>query len=397
MRIPMKNCWHNARRIARCAVIAAWLAGCAGRMPETGAPPIAETVPAPPGATATMPLAPAAPLAPADARALIEASLPRGVADRAGWSADITAAFTALGIAANRETLCAVIAVTAQESGFEVDPPVAHLGAIAWKEIDKRAEHAGVPPAIVHGVLQLPSPTGVTYAERIDRAHTEKELSDIFEDFTGSVPLGRSLFASWNPIRTRGPMQVSVTFAEAFAKQRPYPYPVKVSIADELFTRRGSLYFGSAHLLDYPAGYERYLYRFADYNAGQYASRNAAFQSALARVSGLPVKTDGALLAHEDAAAGAGSTESAARSIAQRLHLNEAAIHDALEQGKSARLERTELYLRVFALGDARAGRRLPRALVPHIKLVGPKLTRTLSTEWYAQRVDERFRQCVAR
>ena len=61
------------------------------------------------------------------------------------------------------------------------------------------------------------------------------------------MPLGRSLFASWNPIRTRGPMQVNVAFAEQFASERPYPYPVKVSIADEVFTRRGSVYFGTAH------------------------------------------------------------------------------------------------------------------------------------------------------
>jgi hypothetical protein len=203
------------------------------------------------------PTPPPAAISPVQGRALIDRSLPPNVQDRAGWTADIYAAFTVLAIEPNHENICAVVAVTEQESGFHVDPVVANLGPIAWGEIDKRAEHAGVPPMVVHSVLKIKSSTGRSYSDRIDNAKTEKELSDIFEDFTGSVPLGRSLFASWNPIRTRGPMQVNVAFAEQFAAEKSYPYPVKVSIADEVFTRRGSVYFGTAHLLAYPAGYDR--------------------------------------------------------------------------------------------------------------------------------------------
>src|SRR5277367_5866412 len=260
------------------------------------------------------PATPPAPISPLQGRALIERSLPPNVADRPGWTTDLYAAFMVLAIKPSHENICAVVAVTEQESGFHVDQVVANLGPIAWREIDKRAAHAGVPQTIVHSVLQLKSSTGQSYSDRIDNAKTEKELSDIFEDFTGSVPLGRSLFASWNPIRTRGPMQVNVAFAEQFATEKSYPYPVKVSIADEVFTRRGSVYFGTAHLLAYPAPYDRYLYRFADFNAGQYSSRNAAFQSALSLASGIPLDPDGALLSHDSDAKGPGSTELAARS-----------------------------------------------------------------------------------
>src|SRR6202020_2639289 len=198
----------------------------------------------------------------------------------------------------SRDNICAVIAVIEQESGFHVDTVVPDLPAIAWREIDSRAERAGVPRVLVHSALQLTSSTGRSYSDRIDGARTERDLSDIFEDFIAAVPMGRTLFAERNPIRTRGPMQVNIAFAEQYAAAKPYPYPVKVSIADEVFTRRGSLYFGTAHLLAYPAPYDAYLYRFADFNAGQYASRNAAFQSAVSSASGIPLTPDGALLPH---------------------------------------------------------------------------------------------------
>ena len=359
------------KRLVRPAIAivgsAALLAGCAGERPAASDP----------GA----------------ARALIERSLPGAVADRSGWVGDIDAAFSALKIPVSRDNVCAVIAVTQQESGFRVDPVIPNLGSIARAEIDRRAEGVHIPLTLMHGVLELKSSSGETYAERIDHARTEKDLSDIYEDFTASVPLGRTLLAGWNPIRTRGPMQVNVAFAQQFSALQPYPYPVKVSIDDELFTRRGSLYFGTAHLLAYTAPYDSYLYRFADFNAGQYSSRNAAFQNALSRASGLTVTADGALLPHEGGATG--STELAARALDARMNLGTDAIHAALERGRSADFEQTALYRAVFELAEKRQGRALPRAVLPRIKLKGPKISRELTTEWYARRVDGRFRACL--
>jgi hypothetical protein len=149
-------------------------------------------------------------------------------------------------------------------------------------------------------------------------------------------------------------------------------------------------------LLDYQAPYDRYLYRFADFNAGQYASRNAAFQRAVSAASGVPLDADGALLPH-GGGGGAGHTELAVRTLSGRLHLDEAAIHAALEQGKTEEFERTRLYQAVFTLAAQAAGRPLPRAVVPQIRLEGPKISRNLTTDWYARRVDERFRRCLAR
>ena len=253
-------------------------------------------------------------------RAQIVSLLPANTADRAGWAVDIYAAFAALGIAPSPPNICAVLAVTEQESTFRADPAVPKLAQIAWDEIDRRAERLGVPRLAVRVALQISSPNGKSYSERIDAVTTEKELSQIFEDFIGMVPMGERLFASRNPVRTGGPMQVSIAFAEQQAQARSYPYGAAGSIRHEVFTRRGGLYFGIAHLLDYPAAYDKHLYRFADFNAGRYASRNAAFQSAVSLASGIPLDLDGDLVRHgDDDEAKPGGTELAVRAIGQQL------------------------------------------------------------------------------
>lgn len=335
---------------------------------------------------------------PADARALIAQSLPPSATDRAGWAADIYAALSVLGAPADAANACAVIAVAEQESSLQADPPVPGLARIAREEIDRRADAAGVPRLLVSAALALNSSTGRSYAERLDNVRTEKGLSEIFEDFIGMVPLGQRLFGAYNPVRTGGPMQVSIAFAEAHAKARPYPYPMAGSVRHEVFTRRGGVYFGAAHLLDYAAPYDRLLYRFADFNAGHYASRNAAFQQALSTASGVPLELDGDLVRFDNAdAARPGATELAARTLRAKLDLSDAQIRRALEQGTEARFETSTLYRRVFALAEALERRPLPRAAMPRIALKSPKIRRPLTTEWFANRVDERWRRCVAR
>ncbi len=220
-----------------------------------------------------------------EARALVSRLLPDAVPDRAGWSTDIYAAIAVLEIAPTVENFCAVIAVTEQESGFRVDPPVPGLSAIAWKEIDRQRASAGIPKLVLDAALALPSSNGRSYAERLDAVKTELQLSDLFDDFIGRVPLGKTFLAERNPVRTGGPMQVGIAFAQAQTEGRGYPYPVAGTIRREVFTRRGGMYFGIAHLLDYPASYDRPLYRFADFNAGRYASRNAAFQHAVTQAT----------------------------------------------------------------------------------------------------------------
>jgi len=331
---------------------------------------------------------------PTQAKEAVLKVLPPRLDDRAGWAADVYASLAALELPSTPDNLCAVLAVTEQESSFRADPAVPGLAKMAWQEIDRRAEAAGVPRFAVHAALKLGSPGGRSYAERIDAATTERQLSEIFEDFIGLVPMGKTFFASRNPVRTGGPMQVSIAFAEAQTNQRAYPYPLNGSVRREVFTRRGGLYFGAAHLLAYAAPYDQMIYRFADFNAGQWASRNAGFQNALAVASGLPVTLDGDLLPRA-ANAPRGETERAALSLANRLGLSEAAIRRDLDQGEAAGFEHTALYDRVFAYAEKLDRRILPRAALPRIDLKSPKITRQLTTEWFARRVDERFRRCL--
>ncbi|MGZ9030031.1 MAG: DUF1615 domain-containing protein [Burkholderiaceae bacterium] len=339
-----------------------------------------------------------APIKPELVPARIMQLLPPTLPDRAGWSADVYAAFSTQGITPSFENLCAVLAVTEQESSYRADPSVPGLPEIAWREIDNRAERAGIPKFAVRAALQLSSPDGRAYNERIDAVKTERELSEIYEDFIGGVPMGMRLFARHNPVRTGGPMQVSVSFAETHASAHPYPFPIGGSIRREVFTRRGGMYFGIAHLLGYEAPYAEPLYRFADFNAGRYSSRNAAFQSVLSRLSGNALVLDGDLLPPGAQDGGApGETERAALSISQRLNLSQSSIRRDLERGDEAAFERTRLYERVFEQADQGAGRRVPRAVVPTITLKSPKFTRKLTTEWFARRVDERYRRCLAK
>ena len=337
------------------------------------------------------------PIDPDAARAHIVKLLPKGVDNRSGWAIDMFAAFEALEIRPTTENICASIAVTQQESTFQVDPQVAGLASIARKEIDSRAARYHIPKLMVNAALNLTSPNGKSYSERIAKAKTERELSEIFEDFIDIVPLGKRLFADLNPVRTGGPMQVGIAYAEAHYAANGYPYPVAVNVRREVFTRRGGMYFGIAHLLDYEAPYDDMLYRFADFNAGHYASRNAAFQHVLGQLAKTPLVLDGDLLLYGDRVNDPSKTELAIRSLGSRLDLNERQIRRDLELEKEPAFERSDLYERVYELAERSGAGKAPRATIPRIKLNSPKITRDLTTEWFAKRVNERYKQCMAR
>lgn len=351
------------------AVAALLLGGCASR---PGGPP---------------------PLSAEQARERIAALLPANVKDRQGWATDIQVALSTQDIEPSPQNICSVLAVTEQESTFQADPSVPGLARIARQEIDRRAARLHLPSALVDAALGLRSPDGKTYAARLAAARTEGQLSAIFDDFIGMVPLGQTLFGRFNPVHTGGPMQVSIAFAEQHADG--YPYAVDGTVRREVFSRRGGVYFGTLHLLGYPADYPEPLYRFADFNAGWYASRNAAFQSALSRLTGIDLALDGDLILHDSLDPSA--TERAVRSLGPRLGLGNPAIYKQLKSSVGPDFEDTQVYRRVFEMAEQTAGKQLPRAILPGITLQSPKITRNLTTAWFAQRVNERYQRCLRR
>ncbi|WP_417068987.1 DUF1615 family protein [Niveibacterium terrae] len=414
------------RRIGA-ALLPAVLAGCATQAPAPIAEPEPEAAPVSKPASPSYPPLPElpreitrtplppvpAPVAPRPAtprpapfpgeqeiRAAVLRRLPARIADRAGWAAEMQVAFSSLRIPPSNENLCSAMAVIEQESSWQGDPVVPGLGAIVWREMYEKAAHYAVPKFVVDLAMLKTSPNGVSYRKRVDSLRTEREMNRLYEDMVAELPDAARALGGKNPIKTGGPMQVSVDFAEALNRERPYPYAKRDTVRHEVFTRRGGLYYGIAMLLDYPAVYSSPRYRFADFNAGRYSSRNAAFQRALASLSARKIDPDGDLLRYDKAERPltvASDSEKALASLASRLGMSPAEIRRDLLLEKVSAFSQTPLWQKLFALADRQAGKAVPREAMPRIELKSPKIHRKLTTEWFADRVWGRYQACMSR
>ena len=382
------------KTLAALLLISAVLAGCSttggpvssgGLPPDLGKP--AEKAPEP------------APLTEREIRAMVSKLIPASVKDRNGWANDLQTSFTYLGFPHAPQVYCAAIAVIEQESSFQADPVVPGLPDIVWRELEQRGNKYGIPKLLISAAMIKNSPDGRSYNQRIAALKTEKQLNSLFEDMIAELPFGPRLLTDYNPVRTAGPMQVSVKFAEQHVAEKNYPYPITRTVRDEVFTRRGGLYFGSAILLDYPAPYDEIVYRFADFNAGRYASRNAAFQKALSVLNGKPLTQDGDLLRYKDGKAveTKSETENALLALAGKLQMNPDNIRRDLLLEKQSEFAESLVYKRLFNQAEKLAGKALPRQAMPKIDLKSPKITRQLTTEWFARRVESRYRNCLTR
>ncbi|HEY0708999.1 MAG TPA: DUF1615 family protein [Polyangia bacterium] len=338
------------------------------------------------------------------------------VPDREAWGQAVHDALAANQIPSTALPACAVLAVIAQESGFQADPVVPGLAKVVATRIDNlQAKLGPLGRPIFERVLAGRSPGNPrTFEQRLQTVRTERDLDLVFRDmlafYEGNYPatfealtMAGKLFDlgdihALNPITTAGPMQVSVRFAETVARQR---HADLTRVRDELYTRAGGVYYGTAALFAGAPSYPRYLFRFADYNAGPFASRNAAVQEQLTQLTGRRLTLDGDLLAYgKDGDPTDDVTQSMAALRAFRdthaPHLSDRRLRkDALLE-KTLALEGTETYRAIKSTYLAKLKRPPAYARLPDVVLDSPKLTRKLSTAWFARAVDRRFAKCLA-
>ena len=304
------------------------------------------------------------------------------------------------------------MAIVDQESNFKADPAVPNLPNDAKKALFERIQDklgdTGVDK-FKEMLQSKPTPTD-NFMSQIDKIKTEQDLDllyqkmfDYFRDhynlsiITGAASLfaGHDMKEYFNPIKTLGSMQVHVNFAFA----HPRKSSKTTDIRQEMYTQYGGMYYGINRLMGYKADYNKPIYRFADYNSGVYSSRNAAFQTTIGKLSEIPLDLDGDLLAYnkdQEALPARSDVEMQLSRLVREnnLGLSDSNIRSDLLKEKNQDFEDTETYKKVNALYLAKFKKAPPYAAMPHVQISGPKLSRDYDTNWYASRVDGRYRRC---
>lgn len=350
-------------------------------------------------------------------RRLISLAQPN-LKDAGGWAGDILWALEISGLSRSAENVCALIATIDQESNFKANPPVEGLGRRAIAALKAKLDGTGLNALVLRTLFAADPSIKQRLLDRLRAARTERDIDVAYRKLIAETltvqsiieldrdyGLGAAEFLeSRNEITTIGSMQVSVVSALEFERRylgRPLYFEDIYRVRDFLYTRRGGILAGTRQLLGYRSGYAEKLHRFADYNAGRYSSRNAAFQSAVSRLDGRDLDLDGDLLIYrgQDVSAAKSRTEQAIIRIAEArgLALDRRQIRQNLRMEKDFGFTATPTYTRVIGLYKNTYGEDPPFARIPEIRLESVKLDRPLTTAWFAKRVDGRYRRCLSR
>jgi hypothetical protein len=337
----------------------------------------------------------------------------KSAADPKGWATDLLDVLREQNQPLSRENICASIAIIDQESNFVANPEVAGLGALAEKTLKAKADRIPILGRVALQFLDTTPSAKNSYMQRIRTARTERDLDltyrSMVEDaskraslsFVVESGLFNQTIEDRNDINTIGSMQVSVRFAIQNAKkQRWLPMSLKdvYAVRDELYTRRGGIYYGVLQLLGYESGYNRKIFRFADYNAGRFASRNAAFQNLISVLSNIELTKDGDLLLYDKdqrPLKTISESEKALRLIVAkyRLPIDQKQLRNDLVKEKDVSFVATE----TFSLLRSIAKQPAPFAEIPTIELNSPKIRRPMTTKNFAESVQKRYLKCMGK
>ena len=338
------------------------------------------------------------------------------VKDPGGWAADMLTGFADNRIEANRENICSAIAVISQESGFVANPAVPGLGKLAEKALAEKLGAVPILGARILAYLETVPEANSSFSDHIRAARTERDLDLIYRamlayaagrtetGFIVNSGLLNRYIEDRNDVSTIGSMQVSVAFAlEDVGKERWTTMSLQdvYALRDDLYTRKGGMKYGILQLLGYDTGYDKKIYRFADYNAGRYASRNAAFQSVIAKLSGENLSLDGDFLAYArpgKALAKVTNSESALRFAIKKLQLplTDKQVRTDLLKEKSVDFASTRTFTALREAYASATGKQPPFAMVPEITLESVKIRTQMTTAIFAERVTARYQRCMA-
>jgi hypothetical protein len=349
--------------------------------------------------------------------------LPSDVGHREEWAAAVRSALVEADQIPNADHVCQVLAIIEQESTYNPDPPVPGLAKVVRAEVDEKFAKLGLLAKPTRDLVLSPVPEGSSksFDQQLSSVKTEQDVDELFRAILAHhekrapqvADVLHSLFPrkfdSLNPVATAGSMQVSVAWAQELGRQEGLAYE---DVRDLLYTRTGGVKYGTARLFAHDvdheakregAPYDQPIHRFADYNAGLYASRNAAFQEVLSKLTEQKLAPDGDLLQWTESGRPKGEqngeTVRALEAFRVRYapDLTSARILKDLQYEKSAYFEETDTWSRVRETYKAHFGKQPPYARVPDVALDSPKLRKDLTTSWFATNVERRYKKCVSR
>lgn len=246
------------------------------------------------------------------------------------WLHALNRAFYELRMPCGDAMLLLLVLTTIQvESGVAVDPPLANkdlaqMFRVRIEQLRKEQalmislmQRSGLYTALL-SKLRRDTERGTIHTEGDLVRYVQKDLKpwvqrSLMQTYALPQPVARYVVNRLitSPIETIGPMQVHVGKAYRNALKRGEQIPSQEAMRELLLNPRTALYRGlkeGAALLW--RGYRYYRHHFkeheaarftaADYNAGEFSSRNAAFQERIGRLANVRLTADGDLLIYDN-------------------------------------------------------------------------------------------------